>query len=250
VSKRYKNKVCVYCGETSTQPDHIFAREFFLEADRDNLPKVPACRDCNSAKSALEHYATSVLPFGGKHATAEENLRSLVPARLNRNRKLSRDLIARQGRAWRQVENGLLVSHTTLPVEYQSLLDLHEFVGMGLLWHHWRTLLTSADGVKAVYLDEALENFFDAHFFRVPVRDRVDVDLGNGTARYEGVQGVDCEQLSVWRVRMMGGVELADSSGARRISAVGVITGPRAALKAIGAGSSNDIQTDVALPRC
>lgn len=152
-------------------------------------------------------------------------------------------------RAWYQVENGLLVPHMTLPVEHLLLLALHEFVGKGLLWHHWRALLSSADAVKAVYLDEALEGFFDEQFFQVPVRRRVDVNLGDGTVWYEGVQGVDCGQLSVWRVRMMGGVELAESSGARRISAVGVITGPRAALKAVGAGSNKPIEPDAATRR-
>ncbi|QUN41481.1 hypothetical protein KEH56_18815 (plasmid) [Burkholderia cenocepacia] len=65
-SKRFRNKTCVYCGleQGANTADHVIAREFFLLAGRDNLPKVPACQECNTAKSRLEHYVLSVLLMG------------------------------------------------------------------------------------------------------------------------------------------------------------------------------------------
>lgn len=43
MSKKYKGKLCVYCGErpSTKTGDHVFAREFFLESERDNPIKVP-----------------------------------------------------------------------------------------------------------------------------------------------------------------------------------------------------------------
>ena len=66
MSKRFRDKPCVYCltNPSTTTGDHVFAREFFPEAARANLPKVPACESCNNEKSHLEHYLTAVLPFG------------------------------------------------------------------------------------------------------------------------------------------------------------------------------------------
>jgi hypothetical protein len=49
MSKKFKDKTCPYCGGAgiSTTGDHIFARAFFLNARRANLPQVAACDACN-----------------------------------------------------------------------------------------------------------------------------------------------------------------------------------------------------------
>ena len=88
--KRFKGKTCVYCGvaPSTTTGDHVFAREFFINVRRGNLPKVPACEGCNHEKSKLEHYLTAVLPFGGRHTDSAQNLSTLVEPRLAKNAKL------------------------------------------------------------------------------------------------------------------------------------------------------------------
>src|SRR5688500_6540735 len=68
---RLRDKVCVYCAtKPAENEDHVFARQFFLESRRANLPKVPACLACNNEKSKLELYLVSVLPFGGLNIDA------------------------------------------------------------------------------------------------------------------------------------------------------------------------------------
>ena len=81
--------MCVYCTTnlSTNNGDHIFAREFFLPNQRGNLPKIPACKPCNDGKSRLEHYLTSVLPFGGRRKDARLNLER-VPDRLANNASL------------------------------------------------------------------------------------------------------------------------------------------------------------------
>ena len=77
MGKKHKGKPCAYCFERlSETADHVFARNFFLPSARANLPQVPACSLCNAQKSALEHYLTSVLPFGGRHKAALPNLKT------------------------------------------------------------------------------------------------------------------------------------------------------------------------------
>lgn len=78
MSKKFIDKKCAYCTENlSTTGDHIFAREFFLGNQRANLPKVPSCCECNNEKSELEHYFTSISPFGWRHDDASKNLRKI-----------------------------------------------------------------------------------------------------------------------------------------------------------------------------
>jgi hypothetical protein len=226
MSKKFKGKTCVYCGGVSTEPDHVFAREFFLTADRAALPKVPVCRDCNSSKSDLEHYVVSVAPFGARHVSAKENLETMVPKRLARNAPLLRSLAAHHHRVWADDEFGLLVPHMTLPIDHTRMSELFVFIAKGLLWYHWQVRLLETDSVSVTMLTAAGERLFDERFFNVPVGDRVSADLGNGTVRYDGVQAVDMPQLSVWRVRMLGGVRFGDSALGATSSMVGLITGP------------------------
>lgn len=48
VSKKFNGKLCAYCAKRKAETDdHVFAREFFLLEDRNNLPKAPACGPCN-----------------------------------------------------------------------------------------------------------------------------------------------------------------------------------------------------------
>jgi hypothetical protein len=89
----FRGALCAYCGTaTATSEDHVFAKKFFLERDRDSLPKAPACDGCNNRKSALEGYLTVALPFAGRHAQAVENLTTAVPKRLAGNRRVSRQI--------------------------------------------------------------------------------------------------------------------------------------------------------------
>jgi hypothetical protein len=101
MSKKLRGKPCAYCVvRTATTDDHVFSREFFLVEDRNNLPKAPACAKCNGEKSKLEHYLTTVLPFGARHAQAMDNMQVNVPGRLAKNQKLHRQLQNGAQHAW------------------------------------------------------------------------------------------------------------------------------------------------------
>ncbi len=117
--QKLKGMKCAYCAEnTSTTGDHIFAREFFLKEDRDNLPQGPACKECNSRKAALEHYLITVLPLGGRHPRAKENLEANLPRRLAKNVRLHKELGATAKEAWIQDSSG---AYTNRPVPSDSM---------------------------------------------------------------------------------------------------------------------------------
>src|SRR2546429_3666489 len=118
VSKKFKGLRCAYCAvREAVTGDHIFAREFFLPSARANLPKAPICAECNNEKSKLEHYLTTVLPFGGRHPDASENLASMVPKRLGRNVRLHRHLKEKQKVVFVPDKDGKLEDTIAIPFE-------------------------------------------------------------------------------------------------------------------------------------
>ncbi len=232
-SKKFKGKVCVYCGQgSSTGRDHVFAREFFVAGGNQVLPQVPACAKCNGEKATLEHYLTALLPFGGRHAKARENLETMVPPRLNKNKKLHHHLAARTRTVWARERTGLLLPTMTLPLDFARVEALFTFIVKGLVWYHWQTYLTSDHFVTVLALSQHGEAVFDRKFFQANARDRVASNLDNGTFLYEGVQGVDRPDITAWRFLVYGGATFGGDPRRPEIgsSVIGAFTGPRRVL--------------------
>ena len=231
MSKKFKSKLCVYCAEEpSTSADHVFAREFLLPRHRMNLPKVPACDGCNREKANLEHYLASLLPFGGCHSNARENLETMVPKRLRKNVRLHRALAQGQGAAWGQADT-LVVPTMTLPIDSGRFERLFQLIAKGLIWYHWQTYLTAGHFVEVWALTGAGARLFGERLFNLNARARVSANLGNGTFVYQSAQGVDCAQITVWHIWVYGGLHVSDyTGGAAAISSrISVVTGPQSA---------------------
>lgn len=227
-SKRFKGKLCAYCSERpAVTGDHIFAREFFLPEARANLPQVPACDRCNNDKSKLEHYLTALLPFGGHHAHAHENLASQVPGRLSKNQRLARELNAGRGRIW-HIEGEILQPTMTVPIDPERTSELFAQIGRGLALYHWGTYLQRGHISEALFLSNFGREFF-ARLFAMNAANRVQQDLGNATVSYSGVQAVDTPQLSLWRIHFYGGMVLSgDPQTPNTVSTeIAVVTGPK-----------------------
>lgn len=217
MSKKYRNKLCVYCGnKPSATGDHVWAREFCLVKYRNNLPQVPTCEDCNNEKSRLEHYLTTVLPFGGRHRDAAATLETMVPKRLARNQKLAKVL-----------ETGY--TGEKIPLEIGRIESLFQFITKGFLWHHFGVVLTVDDRIGVTVIRSDGQAFLDCIFSRMRPRDRVDGNLGEGTLLYEGLQATDYSQFTMWRFSVYAGLyfceESKDSEGKQ--SVIFAVTGPR-----------------------
>src|ERR1035437_7414646 len=91
----YKGKQCAYCGlNNSTDREHVFARGFFLERDRANLPQVAACNGCNVEKNKAENYLMNIMPLGARHGSGLENKETLGLKRLQKNVKVQKVVAA------------------------------------------------------------------------------------------------------------------------------------------------------------
>lgn len=211
MSKKFKGKTCVYCGtpKSSQTGDHIFAREFFLHERRNNLPKVPACERCNREKKGSEDYLITVLPFGGRHIDAFKNLEKMGSRRLEKNLKLARLIVHGRENIWVK-ENSLFRPSMKIPFDFSKLKELFCFIIKGLMWHHFAILLSSDTPIRAGCLTNEYEQLFNK-LFQGNAKQRIEVDLGNGTIQYEGAQGADNHnQFSIWKFTVYGGVKLCD----------------------------------------
>ncbi len=227
VSKKYAGKTCAYCGGVSTSPDHVIARGFFLPKDRLNLPQVPACGWCNGTKAELEHYVTTILPFGGRHSDAHAMLADMVPPRLARNRRLQRHLAEGWGRTWTPRESGLMAPATTLPVDPERLLGLFKWIARGLTFYHWHISITAAHDVEAIATTRSGDTVIDQQF-ALRTSARAFANLGKGTFMYEGAQTVDSPETTLWRFSIYGGVRVGDPNAPRELgSRIVVVTRPR-----------------------
>ena len=210
MSKKYKCHICVYCGvNKSTTADHVIAREFFEISRRYNLPKVPACQECNNIKSKLEHYFTSIMPFGSNDEAAQEIFQSSVENRLNKNLKLKRYLSENMERRWTQTNSDIYLQTMQLPVNPEMLISLYNFIIKGLLWHHWKVILSCDYFVKSVALtDYGVEKFYN-NFFQGAVTGVVRGNLAMNGFNYIGRQGSEYPEMSVWLMKIYNGVTLA-----------------------------------------
>lgn len=227
-ARKFRGTVCVYCSERPAfTGDHIFARAFFIERARGNLPQVPTCERCNGRKADLERYLSTVLPFGALHADSHESLVELVPRRLAGNLRLANELESGRRPIWRQTPDALRMG-MTIPVDPEKITALFALVARGLVWFHWKTYLTPEHDADALMLTPFGQQYFD-RLFAMNARDRVQVDLGNGAVSYMGVQAVDTPQLTLWRVTFYGGLLFAGDPAAPHETSreVAAITGPR-----------------------
>jgi len=143
MSKKYKGKLCAYCAkDLAATGDHIFARGFFLESVRSDLPKAPICNQCNADKSDLEHYLQPVFAFGGRHPDAFENLDIWARRKLEKDAKLHRQLAAGY-------------TETSVPLDWKKVEALFRLIVRGLIWHHWK-----------VYIDNETHSLLSGYFPR------------------------------------------------------------------------------------
>lgn len=207
MSKRFRGLICVYCAkEPAITGDHIFAREFFPEPRRDNLPQVPVCAACNNDKAKLEHYLTAVLPFGGRHPDASTNLALLAPKRLRGNLKLHRQLSER-------------FTGNSIPIDGEKLEQLFGLIARGLVWYHWKVYINQeTHRVRSVTVTPSGAQALDDFIFKRNARDRVSKNIGNGAFIYEGLEATDDPALTFWRFSIYGGLVVATGASSEPLA--------------------------------
>lgn len=218
----------------SATADHVFPREIFQQNQRDELPKVPSCIECNNEKSKLEYYLLTVLPFGATYSNAHKALSVDVAKRLNKNKKLHKKLKNEFRYKYMPTTKSGVEKRLTLSLDYEILHDFIGFVGRGLIWYHWGKYLP-IDCIFKVFTPSPIGIDFLSGLFDLSTNYRVDTQLGDNTVRYKGVLSEADEGLSVWTIQLFGGMTVSDDMAGHVFSNsfVAMITGSPRALENI-----------------
>jgi hypothetical protein len=149
------------------------------------------------------------------------NLEKNGERRLAKHPAIARGLQLRRGAQWVQ-ERGVLVRAGEVDFDWDQLERLCGLIARGLIWHHWKVVL-GADCFVNVHrpLVGKLRNVFEN--FRGMNGARLTGAIGGDTFTYQGAQGTDNPQVTVWEMRIFGGLLCAgDPDGL-----IGIMTGPK-----------------------
>jgi hypothetical protein len=226
-SKKYIGKLCVYCRKNkATTADHVFPREMFQVTQRNMLPKVPACTECNNEKSKIEHYLLSVLPFGATHSNAKKALSIDTKRRLEKNKKLHNQMHQNKGKIFIVNEENTVEKRLTVKFDGEQLHKFIGYVGLGLNWFYWEKYLPlnysfisftpSPTGVELIKELHSLSSSLVINEF-----------IGEDTVKCKGIMDEINNGISVWSIQLMGGITIAtdDKGMIFKNSFVTMITG-------------------------
>jgi hypothetical protein len=213
-SKKYHGKACSYCDRPgiSIAPDHVLARKFCLEEDRQDLPQVPVCGECNTKKSALETYALTVLPLGSRHVDARKYSEENVGRRLQHNAHITSSLRLNSSGVWEQATDGLLIPVYSLELDQDKIRELVGFIVRGLFRFHYGEPLNSKWIADATIIrpegEEVVFKTISEQFG--PFGERVSANLGRGTFIYQGYRSHRLKWISVWRCTFFDGLQFGN----------------------------------------
>lgn len=212
-SKKYIGKTCAYCTRkgASETPDHVVAREFFLVKDRANLPIVPACSKCNGEKSALEHYALSILPLGSRHADVKSYSEQNIERRLRKNAPLRSQLRLEHSGHWEE-HKGLFLPVMSLAIDQEKICALFSLIVRGLFMFHWREALDLRWQPNVAIITNEDAVFPKIFALLGPQFKSVSRNLGRGTFVYEGHRSIAYKWNSVWQFAWYGGLQFSSDN--------------------------------------
>ena len=92
----------------------------------------------------------ALLAFGGLHTDAIENLKTMVPKRLEKNAKLRAELAAGFEQS----------GGTSLPIDHVRLDQLFEMIARGLAFYHWQIILGQGhSAIASIFADDGIDFF-------------------------------------------------------------------------------------------
>lgn len=230
MKKSLRGSLCAYCGKRpATTEDHVIGRNFFPVYLRSNLPKVPACSDCNGRKSNYEHYAMAVFPFGSEHHAAQDILRTKGKLRLEKDHRLLRQLQQSQKNV--TIANPDDSTDTTIAIRLddKQTLNLFDMIIRGLLWHHCHSPLPSSHVVRLFWLTDHKLGLFRRFILSLSPDQFQDVSLANRTFWYQFTRNPDDPFFAAWILGIYGILNVCDidNKGQLLHYHVAALTGPQ-----------------------
>jgi hypothetical protein len=235
-SKKFRNKPCIYCGGMSSSAEHILPRAFFFDEERPYLPKEPACKGCNGAKSELDAYASVMFPLCGNTTSERTNRRiDMLASRLDKAPRKTLEAVfgARPALIKR---NGILQVGRKVDFQIERVRELISYIARGLAFHHWGLLYPFPEFMDIFY---TLPGAMPLGIGVIGTSDngsKVARNFGEGTVFYNGGL-IDREAKKFWfTINFFEGVSFAPELPDKNV----VLSGWAASSFAVGLPSEND----------
>ena len=153
-----------------------------------------------------------MLPLGGRHSHALENLEKNVPRKLEKNIKLKNALSFGMSNI-NLVNDKTLGASLCFPLETEKIERLFNFITRALCYHHFQKLVPDDLQIRVLLLSEFGDNFFNEIFSKIPSNAEHHA-LGDGTFEYRCISSVPPKDISVWQFKIYGGVYLGGDPNA------------------------------------
>lgn len=210
--REYGGQLCAYCrSQISTTDDHVVGRGFVPARLRAHLPKVPACKTCNSRKSDLERYAMAVFPFGAQEPIGAEVLQTKVQARLANDQRLLRKIAAGSRDAVYIDSQGGRQRRLAVPFDWQRSAELFRMLVLGLLWHHNRAPMPVPYVIRLLALTERGRDWFRGNVLALSSENYQEVALAGGAFSYRFTRSPDDPFFSAWILDVYGSLSICVS---------------------------------------
>jgi len=227
----FQGQLCAYCRRRQSEAeDHVVGRGFIPERLRGNLPKAPACDDCNSRKAALERYAMAVFPFGAVDPVGAEMLRTRAKQRLAKDQRLLREIQEGKEDVLYVSPDGTQCKTLAIPFDWRGSFELFEMLILGLLWHLNRSPLPDTHAVRLLALTESGREWFRGSVLALSPDKYQEMRLGGGAFSYRFTHNAEDAFFSAWILDVYGSLNICASTEDGRLFRVFVaaLTGPDA----------------------
>jgi hypothetical protein len=107
----------------------------------------------------------------------------------------------------------MLVPTGRLPFQTETLEALCAMIAKGLTFHHFGVIIPADHHVTAGALTAAGEALFGDRLLAMN-GNRVRESVGDGAFEYDGLQSAQDQHVTVWRLRLYGGVRLGGDPNA------------------------------------
>jgi len=144
------------------------------------------------------------MPFGGRHPLSADILNHLVPKRLAKNKRIHRELAQSFTDRARIGPDGSVQLRKTISVEADKIEQLYRLIVHGLCWSEWKLLLPPSESeVRVGFLNSRGERMLSS-LIGMRAKRRCQGILGGGLFQYEGVQAIDNDTITIWRMSLYG----------------------------------------------
>ena len=152
-----KLRVCSICGQKTVElsKDHVPPKSIFMEPRPKNSITVRACTRCNNGSSALDQKFGVYLSLHAANSNqiAEKLLKTSAMDTLNKNKKLTDNIIAGLRPAYLATESGVIYDKADVVLwDNEAYNSIIERTVRGLYFHHYKQVLGNKVGVTVCML--------------------------------------------------------------------------------------------------